>query len=334
VVLRQYKLELLSAAFILLLVFVLFLQRYSPAKKLPDVSRAGDRVVGEIENKVVSKEEQIITLIVTGDVMLGRMVNYQMIKNEDSHFPFRKAKEILESADMTYINLENPLVDPCPILSGGIVFCAPTSSVKALGFAGVDVVNLANNHTRNFGQGGYNSTVKYLEKESILFSDSDNLAEIVVGETKFGFLGFDLVSKNWSDEKVRVEIKDASEQVDVLVIGFHWGREYQKRSNATQQGFGHAAIDAGADLVIGHHPHVIQELEEYNGALIAYSLGNFVFDQQWSEATRKGVIGIFNFRGSQFYSYEFIPIYINSLSQPEVVTEFEKAERILALLRG
>jgi poly-gamma-glutamate capsule biosynthesis protein CapA/YwtB (metallophosphatase superfamily) len=333
VALRQYKLELLSIVFILLSISTSFFKQ-TPPDELFSFSKERAGIVHKVKDRVSLKEKPIITLAATGDVMLGRTVNYQILKNKDPRFPFKKVKDILESADIAYINLENPFTDPCPMSSTGMIFCAPPSSIKALSFAGIDVVNLANNHTKNYGQAGYDSTIESLAKESISYSDSENLATVKVGNTTLGFLGFDLVSKNLSDEKVVTKIKDAAQKVEVLIVGFHWGNEYQRKSNEIQQKYGHAAVDAGADLVIGHHPHVIQDTEEYNGVLIVYSLGNFIFDQMWSEATREGVIGVFNFKNDRLYGYEFIPIYINNFSQPEEVADSEKAEKILSSLRN
>jgi poly-gamma-glutamate synthesis protein (capsule biosynthesis protein) len=277
-------------------------------------------------------EDSIATLVVTGDVMLGRAVNLQIDKYKDPYFPFRKVKSLLESSDIAYINLENPIVDPCPSSTTGMIFCAPTSSIKALTYAGIDVVNLANNHTRNYGQVGYNSTIEYLEKESILYNDSDNIAEMKVGNTTFVFLGFDLVSRDWKKSEVAVRVANAESNVDVLVVGFHWGREYSSKPTEEQREVARLVIDLGADLVIGHHPHVIQPIEVYNGVPIAYSLGNFVFDQMWSERTKEGVVGKYRFKDGKLFDYEFIPIYINNLGQPEVVKDSQKADKIMSLL--
>jgi poly-gamma-glutamate capsule biosynthesis protein CapA/YwtB (metallophosphatase superfamily) len=304
--------ELLSVLFgvLLVLVVVLFLSVDFFVKK-PTARKYS-------ESGKIKPDEPTITLVTTGDVMLGRSVNLQIIKNNNPGFPFEKVASFLSPADITYINLENPLTDPCPQTDEGMIFCAPTSSAKGLTYAGFDVVNLANNHTKNFGQAGYQQTIDALNKESILYSDSDNLAEVHEGDTKFGFLGFDLVSKKMLENDIKSKIAIAKNRVDILVVGFHWGQEYSKTPSEYQRKIARLAIDSGADLIIGHHPHVVQSIEVYKDKVIFYSLGNFVFDQLWSEETRKGELARFVFKDKKLVSYGVIPIYINNFYQPEI----------------
>lgn len=132
----------------------------------------------------------------------------------------------------------------------------------------------------------------------------------------FGFLSFDLVTypKTLIVEKVKENIS----KVDVLIVSLHWGAEYQKEPNAQQKKLAHEIIDAGAKIIIGHHPHVTQPVESYRSGLIFYSLGNFVFDQPWSEATKQGQITKIIFEGKDVKSYELTPIYIRDFCQPQL----------------
>lgn len=255
------------------------------------------------------------TILVTGDVMLGRSVNTRINKYKDVSFPFRKTRDLLNSADITLINLENPLVDPCPITDTGMIFCAPTTSVEGLQWAGVDVANIANNHINNYGQDGYKSTLTTLDVSGIKPSDSDHFILIPKNNLMFGFVGFDLVGKRWKNEDVARIVKQAKSWSDVLVVSFHWGAEYQNTQGTSQIEYGHLAVDNGADLVIGTHPHVIQPIEEYKGVPIVYSLGNFIFDQMWSEDTKKGLVIKFTFEGTKLVGQEEYPIKIIDYGQ-------------------
>lgn len=265
--------------------------------------------------------------------MLGRSVRTQTLKNGDPMYSFRYVHEFLSFADITLINLENPLTDPCPLTTIGMTFCAPTSAVEGLVFAGVDIANLANNHTRNYGENGYESTKTVLNNRSILSSDTTDLAVVERNGLRFGFLGFDIIT-SWPDEQELLSrVKEADQQVNILVVSFHRGVEYADEPSAQERRLLRSVVDAGADLVIGHHPHVVQPVEEYRGALIAYSLGNFVFDQMWSEETREGVVGRFTFSGDVLSSFEFIPVSIEAVGQPQIVTDHAGASRILSRLR-
>ncbi len=112
----------------------------------------------------------------------------------------------------------------------------------------------------------------------------------------------------------------AKSQADLVFASFHWGNEYSRHSKR-QEVLAHLAIDSGADVVVGHHPHWIQEVEEYRGKPIYYSLGNLVFDQMWSDPTRKGLILKLTFSGSKLQSRELIPIKIFNYGQPVISKE-------------
>lgn len=269
---------------------------------------------------LIPNQSSTTTIIATGDVMLGRSVNHQIQRRQDPNWPFQEVAGFLSSADITLINLENPLLDPCPITDTGLVFCAPTNSVSGLVSAGIDVVNTANNHALDYSQEGYLSTLRTLQDAGLKPSDENNLAIITRDQTKFGFLGFNRIKQFasqslLSDEEITTRIKQADPQVDVLLISFHWGNEYQVKPSSAQVQLGHQAINSGADIIIGHHPHVTQPVEEYQGKPIFYSLGNFIFDQMWSTATTKGEIAVLTFQGDKLLSYRLLPTAIRDFGQ-------------------
>lgn len=261
----------------------------------------------------------ITILLTTGDVMLGRSVHTQSLKERGLNYPFLKIQPILSAADIVLINLENPLVNPCPNTDSGMKFCAPTEAVSALQWAGIDVVNLANNHTQNYGQESYLSTIETLTKAGIKISDSQRLSIIEKNKIKFGFMGFDMVT--YPHQKFQEIISNFKKNVDVVIVSFHWGWEYSDRPNELQKRMAREAVNAGADIIIGHHPHVVQPIEVIDNAPIIYSHGNLIFDQPWSEATKKGIMVKFIFEGMKLKSYETIPIYMKNLGQPELASQ-------------
>lgn len=255
-------------------------------------------------------------LLATGDVMLGRSVRTQTEKSANPLYPFLFVKDLLQAADITVINLENPLIDPCPKSDTGMKFCAPAAAAQALAQAGVDAANLANNHAKNYGDAGYQSTFAALRSSGIRPFDNQQSTIIEKNGVKFGFLGLDLVSSTPDQEKILRQVNNLNAEVDVLVVSVHRGAEYAAAPAESEKLFLYSVIDAGADLIIGHHPHVVQEVEIYKNVPIAYSLGNFVFDQMWSEPTRHGLIAKFIFHGKQFVEYDLIPIYMENFAQP------------------
>lgn len=259
----------------------------------------------------------ITTLLTTGDVMLGRSVHTKSLEENNLNYPFLKIQPILSTADITLINLENPLIDPCTGTDTEMIFCAPTNVISVLQFSGIDVVNLANNHTQNHGQKGYQSTENILASAGIKTSDSEKLAIIEKNNIKFGFTGFDMVT--FPNQDFSSTIAKSKPQVDVLIVSFHWGWEYSDKPNKSQKKIAQEAVDSGADLIIGHHPHVIQPIEVIDNTPVVYSHGNLIFDQPWSEATKKGIIIKFVFSGMKLQSYETIPIYMQNSAQPQIV---------------
>ena len=119
-------------------------------------------------------------------------------------------------------------------------------------------------------------------------------------------------------ENIKTQISTATSSADLVIVTFHWGNEYSLRS-LHQQELAHFAIDSGADVVIGHHPHWVQEYEVYKNKPIYYSLGNLVFDQMWSEKTRKGLVVRLTFSGNQLVNKEEIPTKIFDYGQPNLV---------------
>lgn len=257
-------------------------------------------------------------LIFAGDVMLSRSIRRQILAAKDPALPFRKIAPLLAGADITFVNLESPFSDRGPYYEGGLIFHAPPETIAGLTLGNVSLASTANNHSRDCGPRGVEFTVSWLRShgiEPLGSSESEEATHRGVVLTRkgirFGFLGytFDQKNGNWQDLDPRIAMTDIAsvcrdvaqlrKRSDVVIVSMHHGVEYMTRPTAAQVAFAHAAIDAGAKLVIGHHPHVIQPNELYRDGRIFYSLGNFVFDQYQREATQRGEVVEISFLGTE-----------------------------------
>jgi poly-gamma-glutamate synthesis protein (capsule biosynthesis protein) len=269
------------------------------------------------------------TFLFTGDVMLTRDVGRRIREEKDPAWPFRQIAPYLASADLAFVNLESPFSDKGKRTEHGLVFNADPANIAGLLLAGVDVASTANNHSRDCGSHGVEFTYRWLKSHGIEpVGTGESAAEAHRGVVltrhgiRFGFLAYtyDQKNGNWRDTDDRIADIDIStmkrdalamnRRCDVLIVSMHNGIEYQKKPNRNQIDFAHAAIDAGATLVIGHHPHVTQPMEFYRQAVIFYSLGNFVFDQFQRQETQKGAIARVQFLGRYVASAEMRPVQI------------------------
>jgi poly-gamma-glutamate synthesis protein (capsule biosynthesis protein) len=261
--------------------------------------------------------------------MLSRAVRREIIAARDPALPFRKLAPLMRAADITFINLESPFSDRGPYFEHSLIFHAAPEAIAGLQLAGVVIASTANNHSRDCGPHGVEFTVKWLRSHGISplgTSESESTThQGVVLERKgvrFGFLGytFDQQNGNWHDIDPRIAITDMPtmcrdvaalrKRAEVVIVSMHHGIEYRMKPTQAQIAFAHAAIDAGAALVVGHHPHVIQATESYRSGLIFYSLGNFVFDQYQRPETQHGELAEISFLGSTILATHIIPVKI------------------------
>lgn len=258
------------------------------------------------------------TILLAGDTMLGRSVMTESLKRDDPQYPFEKTKDKLKQADIVFLNLENPIIDNCPQTNTGMIFCADPQMIKGLTEAGVDVVTLANNHSKNYGQKGLEETIQRLKNEGIKTVGYGNLVIKTLKGIDYGFLGFDFLTKEPKQSDYEL-IKQSKEKVDILIAGVHWGVEYADKSNKYQKEWAEKMIENGVDIIAGHHPHWVQEKQEINGKPIYYSLGNFIFDQMWSEKTKQGLVVELTFKNGELSSTSERSTYMSSWAQPEFV---------------
>jgi len=294
------------------------------------------------------------TLIAVGDISYSRGVERIVKKHKDLNYPFLKIRDYLNSADLVFGNLETPITYGQEIPDFEMIFRSNPGTQLPLKQAGFTVLSLANNHTPNFGELGLKDTFNYLEKVGIKYVGAGNNEKEAnkpvysqVNGMKFAFLAYndtDVVPAEYEagpghsgtafmrSHKMTESVKEAEQKADFVVVSMHSGTEYTNKPNDSQISFAHEAIDAGADLVIGHHPHVIQTTEKYKGKYIFYSLGNFVFDQMWSRETREGLLIKVYFTKKEIYKISFLPVFMENLAQPRMV-KYDKAQEILARLR-
>jgi len=294
--------------------------------------------------KLPQKTEEVF-LIAVGDISFSRSVERVINAQKDINYPFLKIQDYLSGNDIVFGNLETPITIGREIMTGEMIFRSNPGTEKALKKAGFSILSLANNHTMNFNQKGLLDTLNYLEQAGIKYVGAGENEEqayqpiyIDSKGIKFAFLAYNnpiLVPQSYEAEKnrpgiafMKVEnmkkaIIETKQKVDFVIISIHGGTEYTNELNSFQVNFAHSAIDAGADLVIGHHPHVIQKLEKYKGKYIFYSLGNFVFDQMWSQETRQGLIIKAYFSKDGINKISLLPVIIENFSQPRPANEQE-----------
>jgi gamma-polyglutamate biosynthesis protein CapA len=259
-----------------------------------------------------------VTLGLVGDLGLGRYVNSISRSKNNFYWPFEKISPWLLDNDFTLANLESPIIQKCPINpTGSFTFCGDTQFIPYLK-DNKFVLNLNNNHILNFGQDGLSQTKDLLQTDYFY----DNFYQKEVNGIKFGFLGFDFVTYPNIDKNIVLEkIKQYDPSVDWLIVSIHWGNEYLPSPEKWRINFAHQMIDTGADIIHGHHPHVYQSSEIYKNKYIYYSLGNFVFDQNWSHETSHSNIIRLKLDKNNIIEESKFPIQIKFNSQPILLSE-------------
>lgn len=249
-----------------------------------------------------------VTILFTGDILLSRGVEAKLIEY-GYEYPYANVKQLLKEADITFGNLECPITDEdIPAFKDeNLLFKGDYQNAGALKNAGYDILNLANNHVMDYGMQGLEDTVKVLDSQGMhSLGTGSRVQKPVIIETRgirIGFLGYcgvpssmdqnagtDYGVWNINEKSIKEGIKRIRSMCDLLVVSMHWGNEYDFYPNKIQKKYAHLAVDCGADLVVGHHPHVLQGMEIYNGKYILYSLGNFVFDRQIQNGTDEAAV--------------------------------------------
>ena len=240
--------------------------------------------------------DRVVTIAAVGDIMLARDL-VTLMHQHGALYPYERVAHLLRDADLTVANLETTFTERGVAADKLYTFRTPPRFAAGLAGAGIDVVSLGNNHTADFGPAGIEDTLAALDDVGIRYAGAgaDEAAArqptfVDVRGLRIAFLSYTDVLENTfagpdrpgvafaAEEAVAADVASARARADVVVALFHFGVEYTDAPQPDQQRLARAAIDAGALLVLGHHPHTLQGWERYRGGLIAYSLGNFVFD--------------------------------------------------------
>jgi poly-gamma-glutamate synthesis protein (capsule biosynthesis protein) len=275
-----------------------------------------------------------------GDIMLGRTVGQQVLA-KGPQIAFAGVQSSLDTADVLVGNLECALTDLSQPVQKSFDLKAPPQTAQALSLAGFAVLSQANNHAMDFGPAGLADTQKYLSQYGIAtvgagLNAAAAHAPVIIQRNglRMAFLGYvDVLPEKsgfdartwtatatspgvaWADpDQIRADVKAAKLKADVVIVLLHGGIEITDVINnisANQRQEAQAAIDAGAALVIGAHPHVLQQIERYHGGLIAYSLGNFVFDQYAGIANATIILRVVLGRNG-VQSYDYVPVLIDN----------------------
>ncbi|MFY9221210.1 MAG: CapA family protein [Blastocatellia bacterium] len=314
----------------------------------------------------IEYKETKVTFLAVGDMMMSRGVNSVIARTNDPLRPFSSLAELLDSTDFNFGNLESPISGsdkPGPPHS--LVFNTPIRNVEGLKRYNFKVLNLANNHALDQRAAGLENTRKVLTENEITYLGvGSDLTEawqpkiITVNGLKLGFLGAsyasvndggvarnNLVARIEDTEYLKNSLESLKKEADFIVVTMHAGVEYMRQPHQPQIDFARAAIDYGADLVIGAHPHWIQTIEKYKDKYIFYSLGNFIFDQEWSQDTKEGLVLKVSLEGqiainpssntpklkekAKLKEIELIPVIIENYSTPRPA-KIEEKTKILA----
>ncbi|MFZ7102619.1 MAG: CapA family protein [Peptococcaceae bacterium] len=301
--------------------------------------------------EITPERPATFSLAIGGDVLLASTVG-ERIKIQGVNYPWEDAAPFLCQADLAIVNLETS------VAQGGTAqknktytFRAAPETLQGLTTAGVDIVALANNHILDYGQEGLTETLDHLNSYQIQHTGAGHNAAAAyksvskkINDTHFAFLSFSMVvPPGWQAgagypgiaavhdlEKTLAAVKTAAQRADFVLVYMHWGIERQDLPNKPQQEIARALIKAGADLVVGCHPHVLQGIEFYQGVPICYSLGNFVFTNRGLQTTEDTILLLAEAGQSGVRSLQAVPFEIIK-NKPTLVAGSDR-ERILKRL--
>ncbi len=280
----MYKVAGLILAFLLLCIFFLY-QEYQPKTVFPNQ---------EFQERIaIPEKKDVMDILIFGDVMLDRAVREYIHQNTTQSL-FKNVSSEIDKADITLINLEGPITKNHSVVTKtNFQFTFATHTAQDLSDIGIDVVSLSNNHAHNFGRQGLLETKEYLTNAGVaFFGDPYNKAGTTYthtkGKTNVSFIGFHQFEA-YDISVLLEEIRELKKQNHFIVFYPHWGEEYKLKANATQEGIAKEVLAAGVDIVIGAHPHVIQNVSLLQNKLAFYSLGNFIFDQWFSKDVQYGL---------------------------------------------
>lgn len=314
---------------------------YNVQYKDGQITISGKEQLGKAGKYEEYISKKTITISAAGDFTLGYYKGQALggrfdevaTSNGNGYF-MKNIKSIFESDDLTIVNLEGPLTTRGTAAEKEFAIRGLPSYTEILTTGGIEVVNLANNHTYDYGHIGYTDTIGALKKSQISYFDEGTTYYTTINDIRVAVLGI----KGWvTNQTVKNTIKkrmdEAKKQADLIIVEFHWGIERENYPNNTQKDLAKYVVDQGAHLVLGSHPHVIQGIGSYQGANIVYSMGNFCFGANKNPVDKDTFIYQETFSltadGIESEGYEVIPCRISSSTsrnnyQPTILEGAEK----------
>ena len=287
--------------------------------------------------------QPLITLALMGDVMLGRDVARAHADGSWS-LALGELAPLLKSADLAMANLESPLAMTVPpgvqqaLAAGEYNLCAPGQAVQALTSAGLDVLSLANNHTGDCGQGGLAETTEILMQAGLIPLLPGQTHALTVNRLKLALLAFDDIRAALDLTAAAAQVRTASAEGALVIVSMHWGSEYQSGPNSRQEEIAGALLQAGAVLVWGHHPHTLQQVVWQRGGhdgppfargtLVAYSLGNGLFDTISPPDARRSAVLLVTLGTDGVLGIRAIPVQISPLDAAAHLADRATAEAV------
>ncbi len=278
----------------------------------------------QFENqKIFDSRDPVIFLV--GDIMLGRTVE-NIIEREGIAYPFYGANDMLKNADVTIGNFEGAVSVPhVQTPSMGFQFSIKDEFLGSLHDVGFDILSLSNNHSYDFGSSSLAYTRTRCSEYSMAcggvpsgLSTTSTYVHEVQGE-KVGYIFLHTLYRAYDESELRSHVHTLKEKSDVQIAYVHWGDEYSRTHNQEQEVLARVLIDSGVDVVVGHHPHVVQDVEFYREKPIFYSLGNFIFDQYFSRDVEE-MLALEMTISTGTILYRVIPLTSSeSKSQPRVM---------------
>lgn len=304
-----------------------------------------------VENNVPVIDSKTVSVIVGGDVNLGRQTGKKIIAGEID-YPFANIADTLKSADITFVNLESQLADlggETQSPTSEYRFAGPPEGAQSLANAGIDIVSVANNHMWDYGKTRLEETLKALAAMNVKYvganMDTEKVWEPVITEVKGKKIAWfamtnllngyenagaaDYVAYQ-NGPKLIEEIQKVKDSADWVFVSLHSGAEYAEQPSDTLVKMSHELIDAGADAILAGHPHVPQKIETYNDKPIFYSFGNFAFWQPFSFWTQHSFLAKFTLTESHKVKYDIIPV--NAGWQPSLMTDEKQIEQLYSRL--
>ncbi|AAM26220.1 MULTISPECIES: capsular polyglutamate synthetase CapA [Bacillus] len=299
---------------------------------------------------VKHRENEKLTMTMVGDIMMGRHVK-EIVNRYGTDYVFRHVSPYLKNSDYVSGNFEHPVLledkKNYQKADKNIHLSAKEETVKAVKEAGFTVLNLANNHMTDYGAKGTKDTIKAFKEADLdyvgageNFKDVKNIVYQNVNGVRVATLGFTDAfvagaiatkeqpgSLSMNPDVLLKQISKAKDpkkgNADLVVVNTHWGEEYDNKPSPRQEALAKAMVDAGADIIVGHHPHVLQSFDVYKQGIIFYSLGNFVFDQGWTR-TKDSALVQYHLRDNGTAILDVVPLNIQEGSPKPVTSALDK----------